>query len=53
MKSNGDSDIIEDKLNILDLLEVTVTNRDVELFKGEVKLHSDSLFKLLIKDFIA
>lgn len=53
MKSNGDNDIIEDKLNILDLLEITVTNRDVELFKGEVKLHSDSLFKLLIKDFIA
>lgn len=53
MKSNGDNDIIEDKLNILDLLEITVTNRDVELFKREVKVHSDSLFKLLIKDFIA
>lgn len=53
MKSNGDNDINEDKLNILDLLEMTVTNRDIELFKGEVKLHSDSLFKLLIRDFIA
>ena len=54
MKSGNDTNNIkEDKINILDLLDMSVTNKDTELFKGEVKVHSDALFKLLIKEFIA
>lgn len=54
MKSGSEANNIkEDKINILDLLDMTVTNKHTELLKGDVKMYSDSLFKLLIKDFIA